>query len=124
MSPFSLWPPKASLWPSRVRESLKARGQLGAESQRLTTDIVANSDVLYCTRVQEERFEDAELYEKVKDEMVVSAKTLRDAKQNMIVMHPLPRNMELAKDVDDDPRAAYFRQVSRCPISRLSNMLT
>ena len=53
-----------------------------------------------------------DLYEKVKDELIVSAKTLRDAKQNMIVMHPLPRNMELAKEVDDDPRAAYFRQVS------------
>jgi carbamoyl-phosphate synthase / aspartate carbamoyltransferase len=104
--------PSALALPNKVRDSLKARGQLGTESESLTPEIVARSDVLYCTRVQKERFEDLELYEKVKDEMVVSAKTLRDAKKNMIVMHPLPRNMELAKEVDDDPRAAYFRQVS------------
>ena len=104
--------PTALALPSKVRATLQARGQLGVESEHLTPEVVASSDVLYCTRVQKERFEDPELYEKVKDEMVVSAKTLRDAKKNMIVMHPLPRNMELSKDVDDDPRAAYFRQVS------------
>lgn len=98
--------------PSKVKASLQARGQLGTVSERLTPEMVANSDVIYCTRVQKERFENADEYDNVKDEMVVSAKTLRDAKKKMIVMHPLPRNMELAKDVDDDPRAAYFRQVS------------
>ena len=104
--------PAALAIPSNVRGRLQARGQLGAESERLTPEMVASSDVLYCTRVQKERFEDLSLHERVKDDMVVSAKTLRDAKKNMIVMHPLPRNMELHKDVDDDPRAAYFRQVS------------
>jgi hypothetical protein len=68
--------------------------------------------VLYCTRVQQERFEDQALYEEVKDAFIVDGKTLKEAKQNMIVMHPLPRNAELSKEVDDDPRAAYFRQVS------------
>ena len=110
--------PAALALPSKVRANLQARGQLGVESERLTPEIVASSDVLYCTRVQKERFEDLDLYEKVKDDMFVSAKTLRDAKRNMIVMHPLPRNMELHKDVDDDPRAAYFRQVSS-PTSNL-----
>ncbi len=103
--------PTALALPSKVRAALQSRGQLGVESDRLTPEMVAKTDVLYCTRVQQERFEDPELYEVVKDELVVSAKTLRDAKKNMIVMHPLPRNMELHKDVDDDPRAAYFRQV-------------
>ena len=97
--------------PNKVRASLQARGQLGAESARLTPEMVARTDVLYCTRVQKERFEDLDEYESVKDELVVSSKTLRDAKKNMIVMHPLPRNMELHKEVDDDPRAAYFRQM-------------
>ena len=104
--------PAALSIPSKVRASLKAHGQLSVESERLTPEMVARTDVLYCTRVQKERFEDPELYEQVKDELVVSSKTLRDAKRNMIVMHPLPRNMELHKEVDDDPRAAYFRQVS------------
>ena len=97
--------------PSKVRSALESRGQLGAESDRLTPEMIANTDVLYCTRVQKERFEDQDLYEQVKDELVVSSKTLKDAKKNMIVMHPLPRNMELHKEVDDDPRAAYFRQM-------------
>jgi len=97
--------------PSKVRAAIKSRGQLGAESDRLTPDIIANTDVLYCTRVQQERFEDPAVYESVKDELIVSSKTLRDAKQNMIVMHPLPRNAELHKEVDDDPRAVYFRQM-------------
>ena len=104
--------PAALALPNKVRAALQARGQLGEESDRLTPEMVAKTDVLYCTRVQKERFEDPELYEAVKDELVVNSKTLRDAKKNMIVMHPLPRNMELSKEVDDDPRAAYFRQVS------------
>lgn len=104
--------PDALALPSKLKASIKARGQLGAESEHLTPEMVANSDVLYCTRVQKERFSDLAVYEKVKDKMVVDARTLRDAKKNMIVMHPLPRNMELHEDVDHDPRAAYFRQVS------------
>lgn len=104
-------PPELAL-PSKMRASLQARGQLGEESEILTPEMVARSDVLYCTRVQKERFDDVDVYERVKNETVVSAKTLSDAKKNMIVMHPLPRNEELHVDVDDDPRAAYFRQVS------------
>ncbi|EMC91885.1 hypothetical protein BAUCODRAFT_152247 [Baudoinia panamericana UAMH 10762] len=103
--------PASLALPSKVRASLQARGQLSIESDRLTPEMVAKSDVLYCTRVQKERFEDQDLYEMVKDELIVNARTLRDAKKKMIVMHPLPRNMELSKDVDDDPRAAYFRQM-------------
>lgn len=104
--------PKSLALPDKVRNALQARGQLSVESEELTPAIVAKSDVLYCTRVQKERFEDLALYDKVKDGLVVSAATLRAAKQNMIVMHPLPRNMELSKEVDDDPRCSYFRQVS------------
>ncbi|KAK3627337.1 Carbamoyl-phosphate synthase [Elasticomyces elasticus] len=103
--------PAALSLPSKVRSALEARGQLGTESDRLTPEIIAKTDVLYCTRVQKERFDDPESYETMKDELIVNAKTLRDAKKNMIVMHPLPRNEELHKEVDDDPRAAYFRQV-------------
>jgi len=103
--------PAAVALPSKIRAALQARGQLGAEAETLTPDMLANTDVLYCTRVQKERFEDLGVYEAVKDDLVVSARTLRGAKKNMIVMHPLPRNAELHKDVDDDPRAAYFRQM-------------
>ena len=104
--------PAALALPEKVRAGLEARGQLSIISESLTPEIIAKTDVLYCTRVQKERFEDLALYEKHKDGLVVSAATLRNAKKNMIVMHPLPRNMELSPEVDDDPRCAYFRQVS------------
>ncbi|KAK3079356.1 hypothetical protein LTS18_005061 [Coniosporium uncinatum] len=98
--------------PSKILEQLKSRGQLAGEYEDLSPEVVAKTDVLYCTRVQKERFEDLELYEKTKDTLVVDNAVMRNAKGNMVVMHPLPRNQEVKEEVDYDPRAAYFRQVS------------
>jgi len=98
--------------PTGVTDALKARGQLNKVTTELTDDIVASSDVMYCTRVQKERFPDVASYEAVKDAFVIDNKLLKGAKANMIVMHPLPRNNEINEEVDFDPRAAYFRQVS------------
>jgi len=98
--------------PASVLESLKSRGQLGTVSNDLTPELVANSDVLYCTRVQKERFADLASFERVKDSFIINNKVLKTAKPRMIVMHPLPRNNEIHEEVDFDPRAAYFRQVS------------
>jgi len=98
--------------PATVLAALKSRGQLGTVSSDLSPEIVAQSDVLYCTRVQKERFADVASYERVKDSFVVDNKLLKSAKKSMIVMHPLPRNNEIHEEVDFDPRAAYFRQVS------------
>lgn len=97
--------------PADIRRRLVNRGQLIAESTELTLEILQQSDVLYCTRVQKERFDSAEEYEKVKDSVIVNAATLRQAKPQTKVMHPLPRNQEVAEEVDFDPRAAYFRQM-------------
>jgi aspartate carbamoyltransferase catalytic subunit len=63
------------------------------------------------TRVQRERFNSLEDYEKVKDAYVINPKILEKAKERMIIMHPLPRVNEIAMEVDKDPRAAYFRQM-------------
>jgi carbamoyl-phosphate synthase/aspartate carbamoyltransferase len=98
--------------PVTVLDALKSRGQLGTVSNDLTSEIVAQSDVLYCTRVQKERFADIASYERVKDSFVVDNKLLKSAKASMVVMHPLPRNNEIHEEVDFDPRAAYFRQAS------------
>jgi aspartate carbamoyltransferase catalytic subunit len=68
-------------------------------------------DVLYVTRVQKERFTDLAEYDRVKDFYVVDAELMDRAKEEMIVMHPLPRVGEISYAVDDDPRAAYFRQM-------------
>jgi aspartate carbamoyltransferase len=73
--------------------------------------VLAETDVLYVTRVQKERFEAQDEYEKVKGAYVITVETMRQAKEEMIVMHPLPRVGEIAMEVDDDPRAAYFRQM-------------
>ncbi|KAL1901872.1 Carbamoyl-phosphate synthase [Sporothrix stenoceras] len=97
--------------PAVLRDELKSRGQLLSESQSLTPEIVARSDVLYCTRVQKERFPSEAAYEQVKNAYRVDNATLKHAKSNMIVMHPLPRNEEIAEEVDFDQRAAYFRQM-------------
>ena len=74
-------------------------------------DCISDLDVLYVTRIQKERFEIAEEYEAVKDLYVIDQSLMKKAKTQMIVMHPLPRVDEIEKEVDQDPRAAYFRQM-------------
>src|SRR4030042_529995 len=74
-------------------------------------DALLDTDVLYVTRVQKERFANEEEYESVKVSYVISPEVMKNAKQNMIVMHPLPRVGEISMEFDSDPRAAYFRQM-------------
>jgi aspartate carbamoyltransferase len=73
--------------------------------------VLPETDVLYVTRVQKERFEDLSVYESVKGGYIITPETMSRAKGRMIVMHPLPRVGEISMEVDDDPRAAYFRQM-------------
>ena len=73
-------------------------------------DAIAECDVLYMTRVQQERFADKAEYERLKDCYILDAEKMKLAKQDMIVMHPLPRVNEISTEVDYDPRAKYFRQ--------------
>lgn len=81
------------------------------EYSALTPELVAESDVIYMTRVQKERFASAEEYERVKGCYIIDCKLMESAKQKMIVMHPLPRVGEIKEEFDKDPRAAYFRQM-------------
>ena len=74
-------------------------------------DVIESADVLYVTRVQKERFSDMAQYEEVKDHYEITPELMAQAKEKMVVMHPLPRVGEIHYAVDDDPRAAYFRQV-------------
>ena len=101
--------------PSALRQELIGSGQLGVEATSLTPQIVARSDVLYCTRIQKERFNeslDKEDQASLLQGLRVDNRVLKGAKPSMIVMHPLPRNEEVDEEVDFDQRAAYFRQVS------------
>jgi aspartate carbamoyltransferase catalytic subunit len=74
-------------------------------------DVIENADVLYVTRVQKERFTDLAQYEEVRDHYEITPELMEKAKENMIVLHPLPRVGEIHYAIDADPRAAYFRQV-------------
>jgi aspartate carbamoyltransferase len=73
--------------------------------------VIGEADVLYVTRVQKERFTDLAQYDRVRDQYVVDEALMEKAKRDMIVMHPLPRINEISYAVDDDPRAAYFKQM-------------
>lgn len=82
--------------------------------QKETTDLLSvlpETDVLYVTRVQKERFANLEEYESVKNAFVITPEIMSHAKSKMIIMHPLPRVGEISMEVDQDPRAAYFRQM-------------
>jgi aspartate carbamoyltransferase len=96
--------------PDEIVAELKEKNIPQAEFARLE-DVLGMTDVLYVTRVQKERFVDPEVYETVKNAYVLTSETMKMAKKKMIVMHPLPRVGEISMDVDDDPRAAYFRQM-------------
>ncbi len=74
-------------------------------------DVIGDSDVVYVTPVQKERFENPADYDAVAGAYVISPETMKSAKDRMVLMHPLPRVNEISIDVDDDPRAAYFRQM-------------
>jgi aspartate carbamoyltransferase len=96
--------------PVELVESLAAKG-VSQKQYSTLNPVLAESDVLYVTRVQRERFENLDEYEKVKGVYVISPETMEDAKDEMIVMHPLPRVGEISMELDGDPRAAYFRQM-------------
>lgn len=74
-------------------------------------EILPILDILYMTRIQEERFLEAEEYEKVKDVYVLTKKDLDNTKENFRLMHPLPRVGEISPDIDKSPKAIYFKQM-------------
>lgn len=73
-------------------------------------DALRETDVLYVTRIQRERFSSPEEYDKACGQFVITPQIMTSAKKKMIVMHPLPRVDEISPEFDSDPRAAYFRQ--------------
>ena len=96
--------------PGYIRKDVMEKNGVPYEE---TTDLVAalsNLDVLYMTRVQKERFFNEADYIRLKDSYILTPEKMQEAKDDMCVMHPLPRVNEIAVAVDDDPRAAYFRQ--------------
>jgi aspartate carbamoyltransferase len=102
--------PEILRMPSEIITELEGKGIRQAEHRTLDKAL-PDTDVLYVTRVQRERFESEEVYNSVRGAFVVDKNIMAGAKKKMIVMHPLPRVTEISTDFDDDPRAAYFRQM-------------
>ena len=96
--------------PLDVMNEVKAQNKTVHETYDVH-DVIADVDVLYVTRVQRERFADQAQFESVKDYYVITPELMERAKEQMIIMHPLPRVGEISYALDDDPRAAYFRQM-------------
>lgn len=83
-------------------------------------EVIGELDVLYMTRVQQERFLDMEEFERVRNSFVLDCEKMQGAKEKMAVLHPLPRVNEIKPEVDSDPRAAYFRQVENGKFVRMA----
>ncbi|XP_041483716.1 CAD protein-like [Lytechinus variegatus] len=101
--------PDSLKMPAKVKEYVKNRG-IPQEEYATIEEALPNTDVLYMTRIQRERFESMEEYNKVSGHFILTTNTMTKAKEKMVVLHPLPRVDEISPAVDTDPRAAYFRQ--------------
>jgi len=119
---FYLISPKELKLPDYVLERMKSEGQQYENSESLI-DCIPELDILYMTRIQRERFKDAGEYRRLKDVYVLTKKMLDGAKSDMQIMHPLPRYGEIATDVDNDPRAAYFEQARYGMLIRMALLL-
>ncbi len=108
--------------PKDIVASLKSSG-IAQEEFNSLEEALPDTDVLYMTRIQKERFESNEEYEKAAGLYVLTPQLMRKAKKRMIVMHPLPRIDEISTSFDSDPRAAYFRQAEYGMYVRMSLLL-
>lgn len=106
--------------PDYIKHDVCEKQGLNYTEVRTIEEVMGSLDVLYMTRVQKERFLDEEEFERVKDSFVLDAAKMALAKEKMAVLHPLPRVNEILPEVDDDPRAAYFRQVGNGKFVRMA----
>ena len=106
-----------------VKDVLEANG-IPYQETRSLEESMSELDILYMTRVQKERFFNEEDYIRLKNSYVLTREKMAQAKPTMAVLHPLPRVNEIALDVDDDPRAAYFEQVQNGVYVRMALIMT
>ena len=109
--------------PDYITDQLKERGITYEEVISLES-VMPQLDLLYMTRVQRERFFNEEDYVRLKDFYILTVEKMEKAKPDMLVLHPLPRVNEIAVEVDDDPRAAYFKQAQYGVYVRMALILT
>ena len=109
--------------PDYIIDKLKEKNGEFQEVEKLE-DVMPQLDILYMTRVQRERFFNEDDYLRMKDFYILDKAKMALAKENMYVLHPLPRVNEISVDVDDDPRAAYFKQAQYGVYVRMALIMT
>ena len=107
---FVLISPEELRVPSYIREDILEKNNVEFEEVERLEDALPKLDILYMTRVQKERFFNEEDYVRMKDFYILDKQKMELAPKDMYILHPLPRVNEIAVEVDDDPRAAYFKQ--------------
>ena len=110
--------------PDYMLNEMRANSRLEFREVRTMEEVMPELDILYMTRVQKERFLDEEEFDRVKNSFVLDPGKLRTARKDMIILHPLPRVNEITRAVDNDPRAAYFRQVENGKFVRMALIYT
>jgi aspartate carbamoyltransferase catalytic subunit len=121
---FVLISPEELHVPSYVRNALQAKQIPFEEVVKLDEETLSDLDVLYMTRVQKERFFNEADYVRMKDFYILDREKMSLAPKDMVVLHPLPRVNEISVEVDDDPRACYFKQAQYGVYARMALILT
>ena len=120
---FVLISPEELRLPGYVKYNVLEKSGFPYEEVTSLEDAMPKLDVLYMTRIQRERFSDPAVYERLKDSYILDPEKMKLAKEQMCVLHPLPRVNEISVAVDDDPRAAYFRQALNGKYMRMALIL-
>lgn len=121
---FVLISPKELRIPGYIKEDVLESRQVEYEEVVRLEEVMSKLDLLYMTRVQRERFFNEEDYVRMKDFYILDKKKMELAREDMLVLHPLPRVNEIAVEVDEDPRAVYFKQVQYGVYARMALILT
>lgn len=121
---FVLISPEELRLPGYIRHDVLEKNQVPYEEVVRLEEAIPNLDLLYMTRVQKERFFNEEDYVRMKDFYILDAKKMKLARDDMYVLHPLPRVNEISTEVDSDPRAAYFKQMQYGVYVRMALILT
>lgn len=121
---FVLISPEELKIPAYLREEVLDAGNIEYQEVKNLEKVLPDLDILYMTRVQKERFFNEEDYIRLKDSFILDTKKMELAKSDMLVLHPLPRVNEIAPEVDNDPRAVYFKQAEFGVYVRMALILT
>ena len=120
---FILISPQELRLPGYIRYNVLNKHNIPYQEVTSLEDAMPQLDVLYMTRIQQERFDDLAVYERLKDSYILDTQKMALGKEDMCVLHPLPRVNEISVKVDDDPRAAYFRQALNGKYMRMALIL-